>query len=124
MALEAPTVGLAGRRPAQPFEPVDGDRSGREARERGDERADSPGHASPRGEDPDPVAVDHDVRRVTACGQVALDIVEVDAQAEDLRVAVDPADDLPQPVVRLAGQVAGAQLVSSGPRARSSAVCA
>ena len=41
--------------------------------------------------------------------EVALEAVEVEAEAEDLAAAAEPADDLEQPV-DLAGEVAGAQL--------------
>ena len=46
--------------------------------------------------------------------EVALEAVEVEAQAEDLAAPVEPADDLEQPV-DLAGEVAGAELVDLAP---------
>ena len=47
--------------------------------------------------------------------QARLDPVEVDTQPEDLGEPVEPAGDLPQAVVGLPGEVAGAQLGELGP---------
>ena len=124
MALEGQRGRACRWRAAQPVEPVNGDGAGRQP-------VNAVASASDRARPTRARVVktqtrsrmDHDVGRVTACGQLALDPVEVDAQAEDLGEAVAPADDLEQAVVGLAGQVAGAQLVDgSRPRARSAAV--
>ena len=56
-----------------------------------------------------PVGRDHAGAPVDLGPEVALEAVEVEAEAEDLAAPVEPADDLEHPV-DLAGEVAGAQL--------------
>ncbi len=112
---ERGVVGLAGAGERHPGDDVDPDGMPRDPAAARHRVPGAGGRAPGREEEVDgSIGGDHTRVLPDVGAQLGLEGVEVEAQAEDLAVAVASADDLEQ-AVDLTGQVAGAQLVDLAP---------